>query len=138
MGYSVENRKAIRQLQESIRFDEKICRYVVALPWKGGRENARNKLNVLNSQQMAMKRLHGMIPRFRRDPERKKRVFTEMAKFSEKGYASIIENDHDDASAENPRWYLPLHVVEKGNKTRICHNARASCSVLHKESRLYV
>ena len=32
----------------------------------------------------------------------------------------------NDSGAENPRWYLPIHVVEKNNKTRICHDARAN------------
>ena len=60
-----------------------------------------------------------MIGRFRRDDERKQRIFSEMEKFESKGYASMIINDNDDANAENPRWYLPLHVVEKNNKPRI-------------------
>ena len=36
MGQSRENREAIRQLKESIRFDEQKQKYVVALPWKHG------------------------------------------------------------------------------------------------------
>ena len=54
------------------------------------------------------------------------RVFKEMEKFKEKGYTHMIDNDNNDSGAENPRWYLPIHVVEKNNKTRICHDARAN------------
>ena len=126
LGQSVENREAIRQLEESIQFDERLGKYIVGLPWKGGWENAKKTLNALDSRQMALKRLYNMVPRFRRDPERKERVFAEMQKFIDKGYAIRIEDDGNDAGASNPRWYLPIHVVEKGKKTRICHDARAS------------
>ena len=126
VGESRENRDAIQQLSQSIRFDATKNKYVIGLPWKHGRKHARDVLNNLDSRQMAMKRLRGMIPRFRRDPDRMQRVFTEMAKFEEKGYASAIEFLNDDREAPNPRWYLPLHVVEKGQKTRICHDGRAN------------
>ena len=75
---------------------------------------------------MAMRRLKGMIPRLQRDPERRKRVFAEIQKFSDTGVAIEIDNTDNDATASLPRWHLPLHVVEKGNKTRVCHDARAS------------
>ena len=77
-------------------------------------------LNILDSRQMALNRLTGMIPRFQRDEARKRRVFKEMSKFTDKGYAVQI-NEEEENKKENPRWYLPIHVVEKGQKTRICH-----------------
>ena len=122
----MENKEAIRQLRETIQFDEEKKKNVVGLPWKNGREGAKKILNSLNSQQMALRRLQGMIPRFRRDGGRMQRVFKEMEKFEEKGYAHMIDNNNNDSGAENPRWYLPIHVVEKNNKTRICHDARAN------------
>ena len=48
-----------------------------------------------------------------------------MSKFTDKGYAIPI-NEEEENKKNNPRWYLPIHVVEKGQKTRICHDARAS------------
>ena len=126
VGESVENKEAIRQLNDSIRFDKKRGKYMIGLLWRNGREAACQTLNALDSQQMALKRLQGMIHRFRRNDERKQRVFKEMEKFEEKGYADVIDNFNDDSRAENPRWYLPIHVVEKNGKTRICHDAKAS------------
>ena len=49
-----------------------------------------------------------------------------MEKFESKGYTKMIFNDNNDANAENPRWYLVLHVVEKDNKTRICHDGESN------------
>ena len=126
VGESRESRDAVQQLSQSIRFDVSKNKYRIGLPWKHGREHARNVLNNLDSRQMAMKRLRGMIPRFKRDPDRMQRVFNEMAKFEQKGYANVIEDLNDDREAQDPRWYLPLHVVEKNQKTRICHDGRAN------------
>ena len=125
MGESQENKDAIAQLMASIRFDNEKGKYRIGLPWKYGRQVAIETLNVLNSRQMALNRLTGMIPRFQRDEARKQRVFTEMSKFTDKGYAIPINEEEEDKK-NGPRWYLPIHVVEKGQKTRICHDARAS------------
>ena len=126
LGESRENRDAIKQLAESIHFNKEVGKYFVALPWKTSREDATKTLNALNSRGMAMRRLKGMIPRFQRDGERKERIFKEMEKFVETGVAVQIEPTNDDTTATTPRWYLPIHVVEKRGKTRPCHDARAS------------
>ena len=126
LGQSKENKDAIKQLSESIYFDSKINKYVVALPWKNGRENAAKILNSKNSKAMASKRLTNMIPRLNRDEERRTRVFKEMEKFVDTGVAIQIDPDNDDINPENPQWYLPIHIVEKRGKTRPCHDARAS------------
>ena len=91
IGQSRENKNAISQLESSIRFDTNKQRYVIGLPWKHGREIARETLNSLDSRRMALNRLTGMIPRLQRDEERKQRVFKEMSKFFEKGYAVPID-----------------------------------------------
>ena len=126
IGDSVENKEAIKQLEESIRFDEKAGKYWVGLPWRHGRDHATKTLNALDLRRMAIKRLHNMIPRMIKDPARKARVFAEMAKFEEKGYVVQVETVDDSAQAQTPRWHLPIQVVEKGAKTRICHDGRAS------------
>ena len=125
VGDSVENKEAVRQLNETITFDEGVEKYRVGLPWKYGRAHAIQTLNALDSEQMAFRRLKGMIPRFLRDPERKSRVFAEMRKFEELGYAEVLDQEERDTT-NGPRWYLPIHVVEKNAKTRICHDARAN------------
>ena len=126
VGLSKDNVEAIRQLQESIRFDEKRGKYVVGLPWRYGRERAAQIFNSVNSREMAERRLKGMIPRFRRDPDRMKRVFAEVRKFEEKGVAVDIDDEDQRVDASLPVWHLPLLVVEENNKTRICHDAKAS------------
>ena len=126
IGDSVENKEAIEQLKKTITFDLEKGKYRVGLPWKRGRENATKILNALDSRQMALKRLYGMIPRFNRDAGRKERVFNEMQKFEDKQYAVQIADVDDRITATTPRWHLPLHVVEKNNKCRICHDGRAN------------
>ena len=75
---------------------------------------------------MALRRLKGMVPRFKRDPARKERIFTEVRKFEEKGHAINVNSVDNPIDPDKPHWYLPLHVVEKKGKTRVCHDARAS------------
>ena len=128
LGESKGNKDAIEQLAKSIRFDDDVKKYFVGLPWKMPREEITKKFNTLKSRDMAMRRLKGMIPRLHRDPEKRKRVFAEIQKFSDTGVAIEIDSIDDDASAPFPRWHLPLHIVEKRNKTRVCHDARASTS----------
>ena len=49
-----------------------------------------------------------------------------MEKFLDAGVAYEIDSVNDDKTATLPRWHLPIHVVEKRGKTRICHDARAA------------
>ena len=104
VGDSRENIQAIQQLKDTIRFDAKKGKYVVGLPWKGGREHATKVLNALDSRDMAIRRLKSMVPRFRKDEPRKERVFKEMAKFKEKGYSTEIPDENDVKDAPTPRW----------------------------------
>ena len=126
LGDSKEHKEAIDQLAKSIRFDEKVGKYFVGLPWKIPREEVTKLFKTINSRETAMRRLRSMIPRLVRDPARKERVFAEMKKFVDTGVAVEIDSINDDSSATKPRWYLPIHVVEKRGKTRVCHDARAS------------
>ena len=68
MGGSNANCKAIKMLQEGIRFDKVKQKYVSVLPWIKGRKNAASILNVLDSEGMAKRRVTQMMPRFDRDP----------------------------------------------------------------------
>ena len=126
IGESRENAEAIRQIRDSIRFDDKVGKYFSALPWKRGRKEATRVLNAVDSRSMALRRLKGMIPRFRRDLPRKARIFSEVRKFDEKGHAIDVNDVDHPLDPEKPHWHLPLHVVEKKGKTRVCHDARAS------------
>ena len=103
LGCSRENQSAIKQLADSIRFDESLGKYVVALPWKHGREKSMEILNSLNSRSMAMRRLTGLIPRFRKDVARREKVFGLMEKFVRTGVAIEIDPTDSDANATRPR-----------------------------------
>ena len=125
LGESRDHIEAVEQLAKSIRFDEEVGKYFVGLPWKYPREEVTKICNRLRHRDTAMKRLKSMIPRFRRDPDRRKRVFAEVQKFIDTGVAIEIDPVDDDAFAPDPRWSMPLHVVIKHGKLRVCHDARA-------------
>ena len=130
MGESKENKDAIAQIAKSTYFDETLQKYVVGLPWRLPREEMTRIFNEVDSRGMAMKRLKGMIPRMRKDPARKERIFKEMNKFVETDVAVEIDSTNDDSTALTPRWHLPIHDDEKKKgKTRVCHNARAAAAV---------
>ena len=126
LGESKEHREAIEQLAKTIRFDEEVGKYFVGLPWNRSREEITKLFNTLNTRRTAMKRLRGMVYRMVKDPARKEKVFAELRKFEETGVAIEIDSVDDDATATNPRWNTPLHVVIKRGKTRVCHDARAA------------
>ena len=67
---SLEDKFALRQMEESIRWDPAVGRYRVALPWKEGREAAAAVLNRLDSDRMALDRLERLARKMRREPER--------------------------------------------------------------------
>ena len=48
---------ALKQMEESIRFDESIGHYKVALPWRDGRSEATKVLGKYDSRANAMARL---------------------------------------------------------------------------------
>ena len=126
MGESEDNRRAIEMLRETIHFDSKIGKYVVALPWKEGREKAAATLKSVDAKSMALRRLKSMIPRLRRDEQRRRRIFEHMEKYISNGFAEEIPPEEVGKPVEGPLWYLPIHIVEKKGKTRPCHDARAS------------
>ena len=49
IGESLDNKEAVAQLQESIHFNDEKGKYVVGLPWKGGRSHAAAKLRNVDS-----------------------------------------------------------------------------------------
>ena len=76
MGESRENREAIRQIEESIRFDKEIGKYAVALPWRHGCEAAMKTFNSVDSHTMAIRRLRGIL-HLQQDAPRKAHIFSD-------------------------------------------------------------
>ena len=139
--HSIDDRKAIAILEKGVRFDEELHRYVAPIPWRGGRDEAAAILNNCDSRSMALRRLFQMKSRFRRDPERKQRIFDAVEKLEASGYVDKKINEKE-APPGCPIWYLPLHVVEKwiegrGRKTRICHDARAPVNGISPNEQIY-
>ena len=66
-GNSQDNRKAVRLLEDSIHFCEDRGKFVVALPWKYGRQQSADILNSVDSKGMALRRLKSMIPKLKWD-----------------------------------------------------------------------
>ena len=83
-GNSQDNRKAVRLLEDSIRFDEDKGKFVVALPWKYGCQQSANILNSVDSRGMALRRLKSMIPKLKRDKKRKEIIFGNIKKFEDR------------------------------------------------------
>ena len=93
------NRKTIRFLEESIRFDKEKGMYHVGLPWRYGREKTAEILNAVDSKSMAVKRLRSLVPRLRRDEERRKMIFKSVNKWEEMGIAESVDELVDNQKA---------------------------------------
>ena len=125
MGQSEENRRAVKRVMETIYFDENLQKYVVGLPWRYEKEKIVEIIKSVNARAMTIKRTKSLRYKLSNNHDLRDRVFKEMDKFVDTGVAIEIDPKNDDASISSPRWYLPIHVVEERNKTRICHDGRA-------------
>ena len=126
---SLEDKFALRQMEESIRWDAAVGRYRVGLPWNNGREAAAKALNHLDSDKMALDRLERLARKMRREPERCRITFETMAKFDEKGRVKRVDPAaHAAHPPGKPKWSIPIHVADKPGKpgqVRVCHDCRA-------------
>ena len=121
---SIEDKHAMKQLRETVKFDEGLQHWRVGLPYKTSREEAAEKLNPINSSGHALNRLHKTIEKLRREPEKLKLVRAQMQTIFDDGHAVFLEDD-DKAPEGCPSWVLPLHVVfhpDKPTKPRCCHD----------------
>ena len=129
LAMSVEDKYAMRQLEESIHWDAEVGHYRVAVPWKHGREATAAIVNALDSDRMAKDRLRRSVGKMRRDPERMAITFATMRKFDEEGYALDVDpRVHAECPPDEPRWAIPIHVADKPGKpgqVRVCHDCRA-------------
>ena len=129
VAYSVEDRYALKQMEETIRWDPAVGRYRVGLPWKLGREATAAEINGLDSDQMAFDRLRRLGRKMLKDPERMRITFETMAKFDEKGRVKIVEPaDNATWPRDRPKWTIPIHVADKPGKpgqVRVCHDCKA-------------
>ena len=128
-AWSLEDKHAIRQLENTIRWDPLVKRYRVGLPYGENREAAAAVLNSVDSDRMALDRLQGVERKMRRDPERCRITFETMAKFDQGGRVEKVSlEDHKNHPGDRPRWAIPIHVADKPGKpgqVRVCHDCKA-------------
>ena len=125
MGQSEENRRAVERVKKTIYFDKVLQKYVVGLPWRYDKEKILEIIKTVNARAMTVKRTKSLRYKLSNNHDLRDRVFPEMQKFVDTGVAIEIDPKNDDADISKPRWYLPIHIVEERNKTRICHDGRA-------------
>ena len=127
VGDSVEAREALEQLEKSSRFEKEKGKYVAGLIWKGGREAAAEKLNSVDSESMALRRLESLKRSMKRDPDKREKAFIQVRKFIEHGRAEVVnEKDFRVKPKDRVQWRIPGHLVHQNSKWRFCHDGRAA------------
>ena len=123
---SLEDIHAMKQLEETIKFDEEIGHYRVGLPWKKSRQEAAKILNPIETKQPSLNRLKKSMAKVRKNEQHFKYVQAQMQTQFDDGHVTIVK---DEKVGENiPTWVLPLHIVfhpNKPTKPRICHDAKS-------------
>ena len=125
---SREEEYARAQLKASIKWDEEKGKYSCGLPYKFGREKTAEILNSVDSSSMAKNRMRSLKRNLEKNPAKKAKAFSEMAKFLDKGRCEKLTREEIARQEEEglPIWHLPCHIVEQKGKHRFCHDARAS------------
>ena len=125
---SLDDEHAMKQLKETIRFDETLGHYKVGLPWVTSREEAAKRLNPINSSDHALNRLKKSMAKIKAGhPDQLKYVKAQMQSMYDDDHAEFI--DDDDTPVGCPSWVLPLHIVfqpNKPTKPRCCHDGRST------------
>ena len=129
---SPEDVYAMKQMEESIHFDEEIGHYRVGLPWKTSREEVAEKMNKVNSSKTSLARLKKQIQKIKDDKTYFKEgeyfgyVKKQMNNMFEDGYVEVLEENNIEEGI--PTWVMPLNVVyqpHKPTKPRCCHDGKA-------------
>jgi hypothetical protein len=101
-----DEQEAIRQFEETLKFDEKQGRYEVRLLWR----TKHPKLT--NNYKQALKRLESVERMLQRNTEKQEMYVTAMNKYINEGHAREVK---DDEIAEEVR-YLPHHPIFRHDK----------------------
>ena len=124
---SDNDKHAIEQLKETVRFDEETGHYVSGVLYKGTRDEAMEKLNAVDSANYAKTRTRKAVEKVRRmGGENLQYLKNQMSGIFDDGHAEFI--NPEDVPDDVPKWVLPLHVVfhpNKPTKPRCCHDAKA-------------
>ena len=104
---SDDDKHAIRQLEETIKFDEETGHYSSGVLYKGTREEAMKKLNAVDSANYAKTRTRKTVEKVRRmGGENLQYLKNQMSGIFDDGHAEFIEPG--DVPEDVPRWVLPL------------------------------
>ena len=124
---SLEDEHAIKQLRETVQFDEELGHYRVGLPWVTTREEAAKNLNAINSSDHALNRLKKSMAKIKAGhPDQLKHVKAQMQSMYDDEHAEFLDTDETPEGC--PSWVLPLHIVfhpNKPTKPRCCHDGRS-------------
>ena len=123
---SANDKKSLKQMEESIHFNEEEGRWQITMPWILGRQPTADLFRTIDFYKMTMNRHARLKRKFELNPELRKGSFVQMNMTLEEGHARIIPNL--DAPKEAVVCYLPNHIVtkpDKPGKFRICQDASA-------------
>ena len=121
---SQKDEYSLKQMRESITFDEDLGHYRVALPWREGRSQAAKIFAEVDSYANAYNRLMKEKNKLKKDPARKEGVFKQIRETLDLGHARKVTTK--EVTDGTPVWYMPIHVVtrpDKPGKFRICQDA---------------
>jgi hypothetical protein len=89
---SREDEYAMKQIQESIKFDEVTGHYSCGLPWVNGRAAAAENLDAKTSKWNAIDKLQKMGKHMEQDQEMKTAVFALVKGIVDDGHAKVVGN----------------------------------------------
>ena len=113
---SLDDKYAINQMEQTIRFDESIKHYRVGIPWRKSREAVAERLNKIDSSGHALQRLKKSMARIKSNPPHDPPIAVEL-KYVQNQMKGIFEDKHAEFIEPSevpegvPSWVLPLHIV---------------------------
>ena len=114
---SRQDMHAVKQFQETIRFDKDKGHYVCGIPWGPLVKNhadAAQLINRMDTASNAKNRLRKTAVRMHLEPARKEGIWNQVQEFIDEGHA--VQIDDPKVPEDIPAYYLPIHVVTRPDK----------------------
>jgi hypothetical protein len=89
---SIQDKFAMEQIENTVKFDESSGHYSCGLPWVNGRAAAAENLDAEVSKWNAMDRLMKLGKRLEKDQEMKTAVFDLVKGIIDDGHAKLVDN----------------------------------------------
>ena len=132
---SQDDLHAVKQLEATITFDERLGHYRCGIPWKVDRASAAAILNQLNTEANARNRLIKLRDQMRRDPVRREGIWKQVQEYIDEGHARKISEL--PVPKDIVTYYLPLLAVtrpDKPGRWRVCHDGAAKLPLPNSRS----